>query len=58
MEGDGGSLSPCSGCSAWKAGIRDWDHGWIKVLDKSGKNLSKIFSEELGTEVQIFTPEI
>ena len=58
LEGDGSSLSPCSGCSAWKAGIRDWEHGWIKVLDKSGKNLSKIFSEELGTEVQIFTPEI
>ena len=58
LEGDGASLSPCNNCSAWKAGIRDWEHGWIKVLDKSAQNLRKVLENELGTDVEVFTPEL
>lgn len=58
LEGDGSTLIPCNNCSAWKAGIRDWEHGWIKVLDKSANNLHKVFKHELGTEVEIYTPEM
>jgi len=32
LDGRGAECSPCGGCSAWRAGIRDWDHGWLKVL--------------------------
>ena len=33
----GERIAPCSDCSAWKAGIRDWNHGWLKVL-KTAEN--------------------
>lgn len=33
LAGRGDEISPCSGCSAWKAGIRDWKHGWLRVLE-------------------------
>lgn len=58
LDGDGESVTPCNGCSAWKAGIRDWEQGWIKVLDKSAQNLREVFKNELGTEVQVYTPEM
>ncbi len=56
LEGRGSECFPCRGCSAWKAGIRDWDHGWLKVLKKTGEHLKKVMSEDLGAEVEIFTP--
>lgn len=33
LSGRGDRIEPCSHCSAWKAGIRDWQHGWLKVLN-------------------------
>ena len=57
LEGDGASLFPCSGCSAWKAGVRDWEYGWIQVLDKSADNVREVFKKDLGTEVQVYTPD-
>jgi len=57
LEGQGATLFPCNGCSAWKAGIRDWEYGWIQVLDKSGQNVKDIYKRELGTDVEVFTPE-
>ncbi len=41
LIGRADSIFPCKDCSAWKAGIRDWDHGWLKVLKTTGKKLSK-----------------
>lgn len=56
LAGKGRELFPCQNCSAWKAGIRSWDYGWINVLDKSGSNLHKMFKDELGADVEIHTP--
>lgn len=57
LEGKGSTLFPCKGCSAWKAGIRDWEYGWIQVLDKSAQNVKDIYKRELGTDVEVYTPE-
>lgn len=57
LEGRGNECFPCRGCSAWKAGVRDWDHGWLKVLKNSGEHLKKVMSEDLGADVEIFTPK-
>lgn len=57
LEGRGGECFPCRGCSAWFAGVRDWEHGWLKVLKTSGDHLRKVLSEDLGAEVEIYTPE-
>ena len=38
-RGQGRRGVPCRGCSAWFAGIRDWEHGWLKVLKTSGDHL-------------------
>lgn len=57
LEGRGNECFPCRGCSAWKAGIRDWDHGWLKVLKNTGEHLKKVMSEDLGAEVEIYTPQ-
>jgi MoaA/NifB/PqqE/SkfB family radical SAM enzyme len=57
LEGNGASLFPCTGCSAWKAGVRDWEYGWIQVLDKSADNVREVFKKDLGTEVQVYTPD-
>lgn len=57
LEGRGAECFPCRGCSAWFAGIRDWEHGWLKVLKKSGDHLKQVLSEDLGAEVEIYTPE-
>lgn len=56
LDGLGDTISPCAGCSAWKAGIRSWDHGWIQVLDKTKSKLETLFKEELGTEVKVYSP--
>jgi MoaA/NifB/PqqE/SkfB family radical SAM enzyme len=42
LEGLGAACSPCRGCSAWLAGIRDWDHGWLRVLQTSGERLREV----------------
>ena len=34
-SGNAGNISPCMNCSAWKAGVRDWNYGWLKVLKDS-----------------------
>jgi hypothetical protein len=57
LEGTGASLFPCNGCSAWKAGVRDWEYGWIQVLDKSAQNVKEVFKQDLGTEIEVYTPE-
>jgi MoaA/NifB/PqqE/SkfB family radical SAM enzyme len=57
LEGRGAECFPCRGCSAWFAGIRDWEHGWLKVLKNSGDHLKQVMSEDLGVEVEIYTPE-
>jgi MoaA/NifB/PqqE/SkfB family radical SAM enzyme len=57
LSGRGAECFPCRGCSAWFAGIRDWEHGWLKVLKKSGDHLKQVLSEDLGAEVDIYTPE-
>ena len=51
LEGRGAEAFPCRGCSAWFAGIRDWDHGWLKVLKKSGDHLKEVMRKDLGVEV-------
>ena len=58
LQGDGASVSPCNNCSAWKAGVRDWSHGWIKVLNTSGEKVRGIYKEDLGAEIQLSTPEL
>jgi hypothetical protein len=51
-----GPLS-CSNCSAWKAGIRDWNHGWLKVLKNAEKHRQEVLSladvAEVGTQTDI-----
>jgi len=42
LNGTGESIAPCSNCSAWKAGIRDWNHGWLKVLDAAEKHRKSV----------------
>lgn len=57
LAGRGAECFPCRGCSAWFAGIRDWQHGWLKVLKTSGDHLKQVMAEDLGAEVEIYTPE-
>ena len=57
MSGNGASVFPCKGCSAWHAGVRDWNHGWIQVLQKSAESVKAVLLEDLGYEVEVFTPE-
>ncbi len=45
LEGKGAECSPCNNCSAWFAGVRDWEHGWLKVLEKVDKNREKISNQ-------------
>ena len=58
LEGRGAEAFPCRGCSAWFAGIRDWDHGWLKVLKTSGDHLREVMKRDLGAEVDIYQPDI
>ena len=57
LEGRGAEAFPCRGCSAWFAGIRDWEHGWLKVLKTSGDHVREVMRKDLGAEVEIFQPE-
>lgn len=56
LEGRGAEAWPCRGCSAWLAGIRDWEHGWLKVLKTSGNHLKEVMRRDLGVEVSIYEP--
>ncbi|MDA7977423.1 MAG: radical SAM protein [Pirellulales bacterium] len=56
LNGRGAECSPCRGCSAWFAGIRDWEHGWLKVLKTSGDHVRKIMQDDLGVDVEIYQP--
>ena len=57
LEGRGAECWPCRGCSAWFAGIRDWEHGWQKVLLKSGDHMKEMMKKDLGVEVEIYQPK-
>jgi len=57
LEGRGAEAFPCRGCSAWLAGIRDWEHGWLKVLRNSGEHLKEVMRRDVGVEVEIYQPE-
>jgi MoaA/NifB/PqqE/SkfB family radical SAM enzyme len=57
LEGRGAEAFPCRGCSAWLAGIRDWDYGWLRVLRTSGKHVREVFSQDLGAEVEVYQPQ-
>ena len=56
LEGRGAECWPCRGCSAWLAGIRDWHHGWLKVLKRSGDHVQEIMKKDLGVEVAVYQP--
>jgi hypothetical protein len=56
LDGRGAEVWPCRGCSAWLAGVRDWEHGWLKVLKSSGQHLKEVMRKDLGAEVEIHEP--
>ncbi|MBI3926326.1 MAG: radical SAM protein [Armatimonadetes bacterium] len=57
LEGRGCEAWPCRNCSAWFAGIRDWDYGWLRVLKTSGDRMRSVLAEDLGAEVEIYQPD-
>lgn len=58
LEGNGAQAWPCRNCSAWLAGVRDWEHGWLKVLKTSGENVKQVMQRDLGAEVEVYQPEV
>ena len=56
LDGHGAGISPCRGCSAWLAGVRDWQHGWIKVLRSSGERAAAVLERDFGAHVEIYQP--
>ncbi len=58
LEGKGSECWPCRGCSAWSAGIRDWEYGWLQVLKSSGDHLKEVMRKDFGAEVEIFEPAV
>jgi MoaA/NifB/PqqE/SkfB family radical SAM enzyme len=56
LDGRGAECWPCRGCSAWLAGIRDWQYGWLNVLKKSGDHIKEVMKKDLGVEVQVYQP--
>lgn len=58
LDGRGAECFPCRGCSAWLAGVRDWRHGWLRVLKRSGDRLQEVMARDLGVEVEIFQPRL
>lgn len=57
LEGRGAECWPCRNCSAWFAGIRDWNYGWLKVLKTSGDRMREVMQKDLGAEVEIYQPD-
>ncbi len=58
LDGRGAEAFPCRNCSAWFAGVRDWDHGWLKVLKNSGDHYKNLMKQDLGYEVDIYEPQV
>lgn len=58
LEGRGAEAWPCRGCSAWLAGVRDWDYGWLRVLKTSGDHLKDVMKRDLGMEVEVYQPKV
>lgn len=56
LSGDGAKIFPCRGCSAWLAGVRDWQHGWLKVLKKTGEHVQDVMKRDLGMDVEVYQP--
>src|SRR5262245_4828709 len=57
LEGRGAECWPCRGCSAWLAGVRAWDYGWLQVLQKTGDKVRHALERDLGAQVDIYTPK-
>ena len=58
VEGSGSECWPCRGCSAWLAGIRDWEYGWLRVLKNSGEHIKAVMKRDLGVEVEVYQPKM
>ena len=56
LSGNGAQAFPCRGCSAWLAGVRDWQHGWLKVLKKTGEHVHDVIKRDLGMEAEVYQP--
>jgi MoaA/NifB/PqqE/SkfB family radical SAM enzyme len=56
LEGRGAECFPCRGCSAWLAGVRDWEYGWLQVLKTSGEHVKEVMQRDLGAEVEVYQP--
>lgn len=56
LDGRGAECFPCRGCSAWLAGVRDWDYGWLRVLKTSGTHVNDVMKRDLGVEVDVYHP--
>lgn len=57
LEGRGAEAWPCRGCSAWLAGVRDWNYGWLKVLKTSGDRMREVMGKDLGADVEVYQPD-
>ena len=57
LEGRGAECWPCHGCSAWLAGVRDWEYGWLRVLKKSGDHVKEAMKRDVGVEIGIYQPK-
>jgi pyruvate-formate lyase-activating enzyme len=57
LEGRGAEAWPCRGCSAWLAGVRDWEHGWLKVLRTAGHRMQDVMKKDVGVEVETYGAE-
>lgn len=61
LAGRGGQIWPCSNCSAWKAGIRDWNYGWLRVLntaeERRRQSLHLADMAEVGSQTAIVRKE-
>lgn len=57
LDGRGAEAWPCRGCSAWLAGVRDWNYGWLKVLKTSGDRMREVMGTDLGADVEVYQPD-
>ena len=57
LDGLGAECWPCRGCSAWLAGIRDWNYGWLRVLKTSGDHVKEVMKKDLGVDVEVYQPD-
>lgn len=42
ISGRAGSIEPCKNCSAWKAGVRDWNYGWLNVIENATPQVTTV----------------